>query len=357
MPFDQASEPAAALAPEHVIPAVRQAGLISDERLVAQGVRVEQVGRSHQVYKLSVGGQPAFFLKSFGPSRGQTDGDAACEQIVAKLASDRPALKAVMPEFVTWSGSDNTVVTRAVAGQAAWAIDGAIDDGNMNAWTALVALAAPLLAASHRATRDLAAPGATPPAILKRPLPWVLRLFSGDGPPDLFQQPHLAGIIHRAAAEPATVKGLRDARACWRPMCLIHGDVKHDNLLILDGRTRAVLVDWEMSQIGDPCWDLAGLASHLSMISMRPDGWSPATFDGCAQLVRAYAAESRLPVPALAHRLVRFMGAWLLMAAVQHRSIHASGDPDDGAGQLIAKAAATFKSALKLEKTLIEAVR
>lgn len=346
--------PARALAPEDVIPTVRGAGLISDEVLVTQGVRVEQVGRSHPVYRLSVGGTPAYYLKSFGPTRGQTDGDPARERCVAALAAERPALAAAMPESVDWAGPDRTLVTRAVAGQAAWAMDGAVEEARPEAWAALVGMAAPVLAAVHRATRDLAAPGATPPGALTPPLPWGLRLFSGDGPPDLFEQPHLAAEIHRAAADPATIRGLRAARACWRPMCLIHGDMKHDNLLVRDDGAGAVLVDWEMARIGDPCWDLAGLASHLPMISLQADGWGRATREGCAVLLRAYAGESRLPVPALARRLVLYMGAWLLMAAIQHRSAQAE-DGEDGAGQLIAKAAATFAEAPGLEKALIEA--
>lgn len=48
----------------------------------------------------------------------------------------------------------------------------------------------------------------------------------------------------------------------WQNECLIHGDLRFDNVLIRP-RTEcnageAIIVDWEMVQHGDPAWDLAG---------------------------------------------------------------------------------------------------
>jgi Phosphotransferase enzyme family len=56
--------------------------------------------------------------------------------------------------------------------------------------------------------------------------------------------------------------GLRDL---WRPETIIHNDVKGDNILVVptgpgqdSTNVEIRIVDWEMVQIGDPAWDLAG---------------------------------------------------------------------------------------------------
>lgn len=51
---------------------------------------------------------------------------------------------------------------------------------------------------------------------------------------------------------------LRTIADQWDPQCLIHGDIKADNILrIVDGDTpTAILIDWELSGWGDPLWDV-----------------------------------------------------------------------------------------------------
>jgi aminoglycoside phosphotransferase (APT) family kinase protein len=45
----------------------------------------------------------------------------------------------------------------------------------------------------------------------------------------------------------------------WRPLRLVHYDLKWDNLLVVRSgrraRPRLKIVDWELAGLGDPCWD------------------------------------------------------------------------------------------------------
>jgi hypothetical protein len=61
-------------------------------------------------------------------------------------------------------------------------------------------------------------------------------------------------------------KQLDRLRYSWQPDTVIHNDVRGDNVLVLqvpEGQKetdiRIRIVDWEMAQIGDPAWDLAGV--------------------------------------------------------------------------------------------------
>ena len=56
-----------------------------------------------------------------------------------------------------------------------------------------------------------------------------------------------------------------DCERSWRPETIIHNDIKGDNILVVPAQpgqdstnVEIRIVDWEMVQIGDPAWDLAG---------------------------------------------------------------------------------------------------
>jgi aminoglycoside phosphotransferase (APT) family kinase protein len=63
-------------------------------------------------------------------------------------------------------------------------------------------------------------------------------------------------------------RGLDRLRSRWRLECLVHGDLRWDNVLVPPRRAahaRAVLVDWELATLGDPCWDVACVfVEHLN---------------------------------------------------------------------------------------------
>ena len=58
---------------------------------------------------------------------------------------------------------------------------------------------------------------------------------------------------------------------------MIHNDIKSDNVLIRAGRGRgrveARIVDWELVQLGDPAWDLAGACRDMlgALGAVTPD--------------------------------------------------------------------------------------
>ena len=54
----------------------------------------------------------------------------------------------------------------------------------------------------------------------------------------------------------------------WHPQTLIHGDLKADNILVIEKRhqderhkneTQIKIIDWEFADIGDPAWDIGSI--------------------------------------------------------------------------------------------------
>lgn len=329
---------AAALSEGGIIDAALRAGLLEASDVVWRTVIVQNIGRSHAVYRVSVDDEPRAIVKVFEPSRGDTDGDPAREHAVARLSLERPEVAALHAPILDWPGDDRVVATAFVDGRSAWSPE-ATGHPSQARWRDLVATLVPPVAEFHRATRDLARNGATMASLVPvRPIPpedvsaidapfawpsgppWALRLFSGDAPREVWASQPLATLLRGVARDTRAVGALWEARTRWRPLCLVHGDLKHDNVLVRTdtAQNRIVLLDWEMARVGDPAWDLAGLAVPLPMTS-SDEVWDEATLDGVGALVQAYGAASGLAVPALARRLALYTGAWLLMSAVQHR--------------------------------------
>ncbi|WP_158544969.1 phosphotransferase family protein [Dyella monticola] len=93
--------------------------------------------------------------------------------------------------------------------------------------------------------------------------PWVLqfhRLHPLAGEDQSWAQARLVALIGQ---QEDILPALAALAANWPIGQLIHGDMKWQNCLMraaTDGATNCVFIDWEMAALGDPLWDLAGLA-------------------------------------------------------------------------------------------------
>ncbi|MFZ6798606.1 phosphotransferase family protein [Undibacterium sp. Di24W] len=66
-------------------------------------------------------------------------------------------------------------------------------------------------------------------------------------------------FLNKNAELPRNLQGLRQT---WRVDRIIHGDMKWDNCLVFldaDGTLQLKIIDWELLDLGDACWDVAGI--------------------------------------------------------------------------------------------------
>lgn len=344
--------------PAGIIPALVAAGVLAPADCLDAGIVLIPVGRSHVIYRVERFGIPIASAKLFGPRRGHTDGDPACETSVARLAAQIPALAALVPAEIA-SPDPRLVLRHWVAGRTAWEGD-SLARGDGSATDDIAALGQrlmPALAAMHRATAAfLKAQGV--PAALDGTVPWALRIFDGDAPLDLWQHGAVAPLMASAAGQPALVNGLRRARGAWRAVALIHGDCKHDNVILrADAGPHdppAALIDWEMARHGDPAWDLAGLMFR-PLMDPAPDrgGWSAANIAAAAAMLQQYGSTLGLQLAPVAQRLVLYCGAWILMNLVQFRSSNPKGAEADQI-RMLSLAADSFQHCDRLVAAILD---
>jgi hypothetical protein len=162
---------------------------------------------------------------------------------------------------------------------------------------------------------------------LHRPTPGHFRLIS----PGSYQCLKSLQRMTRLCA------ALERERQNWRSHCVVHADIKSDNLLIAvepNGRTlRLVVLDWELAQLGDPAWDVAGFLHEffISWLYSVPvtqlDAWPtgrphPVHRAAAGAFIDAYAATAGIAQSNLLERAFVLCGARLVQFAVESAQHH-----------------------------------
>lgn len=104
-------------------------------------------------------------------------------------------------------------------------------------------------------------PAAADTSAFPKQLPWIL-LLDDNGPHYFSPQQNNTDLIGMIRGNAELMTMLNAIKQEWQQTALIHGDIKWTNFITPKTATDASevkLVDWEISDIGDPWWDVAGL--------------------------------------------------------------------------------------------------
>jgi hypothetical protein len=321
---------------ETAIPYLLDRGLVTMESILSGDLAVWSAARRHPNLRVERTDGPGYLVKQPDPSSNGAVATLRREAEIYRLVHrrDDPELAPVarlLPPLVDLDPSGPVLVLELVEKSRSlrelWG-----DLGPDAPPTAAAEAIGGALATVHATFED-----DSRLADLPGGLPWVLQVHR--------PRPHLLSSL-----SPANVETLRilqteeemsrhlDALApLWVGETLIHGDVKSDNLLLVetDAGIRAVLVDWELAQVGDPAWDLAGFFQDMLLIwissmplhTLAPGtppealadqaGWPlPVLQTVLRSFWRGYAREAS-PRPERLERTVRYSGARLVQTAYE----------------------------------------
>lgn len=95
-------------------------------------------------------------------------------------------------------------------------------------------------------------------------IPWAMDLGMIKTPDKQVGLSHTSApnpAVQKVAQDPEHLHHLEKVHKNWEYKSLIHGDIKWLNILISDKDTNPHLhlIDWEIADIGDPLWDVAGV--------------------------------------------------------------------------------------------------
>jgi len=121
-------------------------------------------------------------------------------------------------------------------------------------------------------------------------IPWIFSIHRGDYVLSRANRQ----LIDLALKNEAFSLQLDELHQNWRQDTLLHGDVKWLNCLLHEakGKTNIYLIDWEMLQLGESLWDVAGfIQSYLSEWTLQPNKERELTLD---QWIERYADAIRI---------------------------------------------------------------
>ncbi|MET0552591.1 MAG: phosphotransferase [Vicinamibacteria bacterium] len=233
-------------------------GHVDPEWAADREVSLVDASRSNPVHLLAVDGEVELVVKQSGPAFDGVDSVASEKRALGWVESHLRE-RTLAPRMLAPS-EDGLLVVEAV--RASVPLHHVVAEGTDDARRAVLDLAG-RLGALHRMAPD---------GVPTRSVPWALRL--PEGPPEAIA--HADGVREAVGAVGecrALVGTMRSLRARWRDQCMVHGDLKFDNVLVtgLGGALRCWLIDWELGAGGLPEWDAAGLVEGLLADALHGD--------------------------------------------------------------------------------------
>jgi hypothetical protein len=322
--------------------------LLHPSSVVDGDIVILEAPRRNRNFKLIRRKQPGFFLKQVQKWDQASVATLQCEAHCYQLAASHPdfaALGGIMPRFYAYDSTRSILVTELVTDAES------VSEHQHRTGTFPLEIATRLGEAFglyHRETRNKTY-DATVNSAFPRRVPWILSYHLTS--PQYTAQ--LSGgnvqLLNLLQRYPAFAEQLDRIRTEWRPTTLIHGDIKWDNCILHpngSGQLAVKVVDWELADWGDPCWDVAAIFSqYLSQwIHSLPlhTGLPPSQLVEMTQLPMgklqpslqafwlAYSASLGLDAKAartLLERSMRYTGARMIQTAYEYLQLQQQMTP------------------------------
>ncbi len=250
------------LSPDNLVYYLLERGLATRESVVNGCVEISEIARRNRNFKVRQSNGPGYFLKQvrrWEPEPLRTlQAEAQCYQLATEheVFAD---LRDIVPRFHSWDPRRAVLVTELLEGAET------VTEHHFRNDAFPVFVAEQLGRAFGSYHRKAAASGPPPVnGLFPRRAAWALSLH--DMPPQSVQDAsggiyQMLGMIRQF---PQFAESFEKLRAAWRADAVIHSDIKWDNCLLYtgpDGTRKLKVVDWEMADWGDSCWDVAAIFS------------------------------------------------------------------------------------------------
>jgi hypothetical protein len=251
-------------------------GLLSPESVVDGDLIVADASRRNRNFKVIRRAHQGYFVKQINMWDPLTVSALATEATCYRLAREVPdfgALAEIVPRDFLYDTQRHVLVTELLP-EAESLSD---HHRRLNAFPPEVGrLVGEQFGRLHREPRP-SLDGRPEAVAFRRQPPWALSTYQQGtnmfGP----MSGGNAKLLEIVRSYPDFQRTLEEIRKDWRTDGLMHGDVKWDNCVVYpdpsaNGKLASKIVDWELSDIGDPCWDVGALLqSYIAfwVFSMR----------------------------------------------------------------------------------------
>ena len=263
-------------------------GWLTAEESRGGSVRVDSARSSHELHRVRVGDRAAV-VKLAAAGAGPQGRSLRAELCAYRMSRWIAPLADILPTAIAIDERQQALAMACLSMDPVWP----------HAQNAAEPLSDPqvlelgaAMAQWHRATLDLPLEGSPAYGILGLPADVA---FAGRDRPEATRR-----LMASIAADAALASVLTRAADRYRPRCLIHGDLRRENLMV-DAQGALKVIDWDLSGAGDPAWDVGSVVAQLLLeparlqlaTASRPklEPWPAEVSAAVLAFLAAYAAE------------------------------------------------------------------
>lgn len=236
--------------------------LVSNESIVDGDLVIVDASGRNRNFKVLRKNYPSLFVKQIRNWDTQAIAMLQCEAACYWLARhdrDFSALEPIIPELYDFDKERQILVTAFIDGDDLWEhLRGA---GKIS--TAVASELGRCFGVFHREAGDRLLTSSYA-AVFPKQIPWILSSERRNSHPFKELSPATAELFNRVDESSRFVEALDELRSAWRVSTLMHGDMRLENcILVRDGSVQFKIVDWELADLGDPCWDVGSIIQAM----------------------------------------------------------------------------------------------
>jgi hypothetical protein len=242
-------------------------GYVARDSIVEGDYLVLDYQRRNRNFKVIRSRGPSYFVKQVLKAEAEPISTLQREASCYWLAQTQPPLAAVRriaPEFIGYDRARHVLVVELLAD-----VETLADYyRRLKHLPESVAAAAGRLLAGYHSEAGAWIMQSPYRSVFAHAIPWILSLhrIPAENYPVLSEGN--GRLLEIVKADPEFPETLDAVRAEWRVNSLLHGDIKWENILVqpVDGARPELalkLVDWEMADLGDACWDVGAFLQNF----------------------------------------------------------------------------------------------
>jgi hypothetical protein len=266
-------------------------GLVAPAEVVDGDLCVADLSRRNRNFRVTRGPRPGLFIKQPQDWETYSAETVRREASCYLLARDDPRfaeLGGLLPRFVDFDAASSVLVLELLPS------DETLGDYHRRLGHFPLEMAHALGAMLGGYHRDAAAQRADAPGarVFPQAVPWILNVVNHNPSHIGTVSGGCQEVVRILAHHPEYGAALDSVRAGWRAEALVHGDMKWENCVVVPpdvpgGTPGLRIVDWELADFGDPCWDVGSLfQAYLSFWIMSIQGADQAPPQSLPSLAR-----------------------------------------------------------------------
>lgn len=239
---------------ENLIHYLFDKGFTSPESVINSEVKIIPVSSRNRNFKILINNKPGYLVKQISAPDEEKMRSLRQEAILFWLVKNDPqyqSLSKFMPAFHDFEENDQVLTIELIENsqdlfayyQLREHVSTTVFEGLSSAFSEV-----------HLITSSKIS-GSASSSFFDRKIPWIFFIGQGKLPPknNIDMQ-----IMKLVCSNNEFIHHIEQLRKQWTLESLIHGDVKWANILITD-HEKVKIIDWEISDVGDPAWDIAGI--------------------------------------------------------------------------------------------------